>query len=74
MDRRHFFQAALGTRHGITTEYGRGAEAVIDEIVARTPSVIAEVHGQLQAWLPERVTASIFGGLAAAAQRMGAGA
>ena len=43
MDRRHFFQAALGTRHGITTEYGRSAEAVIDEIVARTPSVIAEV-------------------------------
>lgn len=68
--RRHWL--ALGTRHGITTEDGRGAEAVIDEIVARTPAVIAEVQGQLPAWFSGRVAASILGGLAAAAQRLGA--
>ena len=70
--RRHW--VALGTRHGITTEDGRGVEALIDELIERTPAVIAEVQGQLPAWFPQRVAAGIFGGLAGAARRLGAAA
>ena len=39
--RRHW--VALGTRHGILDEAGRGAEQLIDAIAARTLDVIANV-------------------------------
>ena len=69
--RRHWI--ALGARHGVVTEDGRDVGALIDEVVARTPSVIQAVRGQLPDDFPEDVAEAILGGLQAAAERLGVG-
>jgi serine/threonine-protein kinase HipA len=66
--RRHW--VALGNRHGIVTGEGRQVEALIDDIIARTPSVIDAVRAQLPPDFPETVADSILPGLQAAACKL----
>ncbi|WP_416759189.1 type II toxin-antitoxin system HipA family toxin [Roseateles sp. So40a] len=69
--RRHW--VVLGTRHGVVTEDGRDIGALIDEVVARTPSVIQAVRAQLPDDFPAEVAEAILDGLQAAADRLGVG-
>lgn len=66
--RRHWL--ALGARHGIVTEDGRQAQFILDDLVARTPGVIAAVQARLPANFPEQVADSILGGMQEAADRL----
>lgn len=61
---------ALGTRHGILTEDGREVPLILDDLIARTPGVVAAVQGKLPAGFPEQVADSILGGLQDAANRL----
>ena len=67
--RRHWL--ALGTRHGIVTDDGRQVQHLLDDIVARTPHVIAAVRAQLPVGFPGGVAESVFEGLREAAGRLG---
>ena len=66
--RRHWL--ALGARHGVLTEDGRHVQFMIDDIVARTPQVIAAVRARLTEGFPMSVADSIFDGLQDAADRL----
>ena len=66
--RRHW--VALGTRHGILDEAGRGAEPLIDDISARTPDVIARVRAQLPEGFPAPLAEAVFEGMRGAAKRL----
>lgn len=66
--RRHWL--ALGTRHGIVTEDGRQVQFILDDLIARTPGVVAAVRAKLPADFPEQVADSILGGLQDAADRL----
>ncbi len=68
--RRHWLE--LGTRHGIVTSDGRPAQAVIDDLVARTPEALAQVRAQLPPGFPAEVAASILAGVQGAAARLAA--
>lgn len=68
--RRHWL--ALGARHGIVHEDGRPAQAILDDLIARTPAVVAAVRSALPADFPGQVADSILGGLQDAAHRLGA--
>jgi serine/threonine-protein kinase HipA len=68
--RRHWLE--LGTRHGVVTADGRPAQAVIDDLVARTPEVLAQVRAQLPPGFPAEVAGSILAGHEAAAARLAA--
>ena len=68
--RRHW--QALGTRHGVVTEDGRQVQVLIDELVARTPEVIAAVRLKLPEGFPTPVATSILEGLQEAADRLAA--
>ena len=68
--RRHWLE--LGTRHGVVTADGRPAQAVLDDLVARTPEVLAQVRAQLPPGFPEDVAGSILAGVEAAAARLAA--
>lgn len=69
--RRHW--AALGSRHGIVSEQGQPVDALIDDIVDRTPQVIDAVRGQLPPGFPGAVADSILQGLQAAANQLARG-
>ena len=66
--RRHW--TLLGARHGVLTEDGRPAQFLIDDLIARTPDVIASVREELPAWFPEPLADSILNGLQDAAHRL----
>ena len=66
--RRHW--TALGSRHGIVTEQGQPVDALIDDIVDRTPQVIDAVRSQLPPSFPGVVADSILQGLQAAAHQL----
>jgi len=68
--RRHWLD--LGTRHGIVATDGRPAQAVIDDLVARTPEALAKVSAQLPPGFPAEVADSIFAGVRSAATRLAA--
>ena len=70
--RRHWL--AVGERHGISTPDGEGTFAVLDDLVDRTPQVIAAVRAQLPNGFPQYVADSILGGLQDAANRLRASA
>ena len=70
IQRRHWI--ALGTRHGVVTADGRPVDALLDELVARTPTVMAHVQRLLPANFPTRVAHTILLGLKHAAHRLGA--
>lgn len=50
--------------------FGESAEHVIEELLQRTPSAIAQVEKELPPGFSLRVAESIFGGLRAAAQAL----
>jgi serine/threonine-protein kinase HipA len=64
--RRHW--VALGARHGVLDEGGRGVEHLIDDIAARTPEVIAKVRSQLPKGFPALLADAVFNGMQAAAK------
>ncbi len=66
--RRHW--VALGARHGVLDEAGRGVEPLIDDIAARTPEVIAKVQSQLPKGFPAPLADAVFDGMRAAAGRL----
>lgn len=66
--RRHWTE--LGIRHGTLTEDGQEVQFLIDDIVMRTPRVIAAVGARLPAGFPEQVAGTIFEGLRDAARRL----
>lgn len=61
---------ALGVSHGIVTEDGREARFILDDLIARTPGVMAAVRAQLPADFPNQVADSILGGLRDAAHKL----
>ncbi|GAA0742074.1 type II toxin-antitoxin system HipA family toxin [Ideonella azotifigens] len=66
--RRHWL--ALGKRHGVLTEDGREIDYLIEQIVSRTPEVIAKVGAGLPQGWDTQVTNAIFAGLQDAAKRL----
>lgn len=66
--RRHWL--ALGARHGVLTDDGREVEHLIDQIVARTPEVVAAVSAQLPHGFREQAAEAIFDGMQNAAKRL----
>jgi serine/threonine-protein kinase HipA len=68
--RRHWLE--LGTRHGVVTADGRPAQAVVDDLVARTPEALALVRAQLPHGFPSDVADSILEGVQGAAARLAA--
>jgi len=54
---------ALGKRYGVQDEEGRTAETLINDIVERTPHVVAAVEAMLPAGFPEHVADPILRGL-----------
>ena len=68
--RRHWLE--LGTRHGVVTADGRSAQAVVDDLIARTPEALAQVRAQLPHGFPAEVAGSILAGVEAAAARLAA--
>ena len=68
IQRRHWVE--VGRRHGIVTVDGDGVEAIIDDVVARTPAVVATVASQLPAGFSAQLADVVFSGLRAAARRL----
>ncbi len=66
--RRHWL--AVGTRYGVVTPDGRPTQFVIDDLVERTPKVVAEVRELLPKDFPAPLADSILGGLLDAASRL----
>jgi len=66
--RRHWVE--LGARHGILTKDGQEMQLLIDDIVMRTPQVIAAVSARLPTEFPEQVASTIFEGLRDAALKL----
>jgi serine/threonine-protein kinase HipA len=61
---------ALGARHGVVTDDGRQIQFLIDDVVARTPLVIATVREMLPSGFPLPMADCIFDGLQNAADRL----
>ena len=68
--RRHWL--AMGAEHGVVAPDGRGAEAVVDDLVARTPGVVKTVRALLPAGFPMYVADAILDGLQQAADKLAA--
>ncbi|WP_039853270.1 type II toxin-antitoxin system HipA family toxin [Hylemonella gracilis] len=66
--RRHWVD--LGEAQGVLSADGRPASQLIDDLVARTPQVVATVRGQLPRGFPPQVADSILEGLMEAAQKL----
>ncbi|MEO3714985.1 type II toxin-antitoxin system HipA family toxin [Roseateles flavus] len=66
--RRHWL--ALGARYGITTEDGRPAAELIDEMIEAVPQVVDTVQAELPPGFPDEVASRILKGLLDAAQRL----
>ena len=70
IQRRHWVE--VGRRHGIVTVDGEAVEAIIDDVVVRTPGVVTTVASQLPAGFPAQLADAVFSGLRAAARRLDA--
>lgn len=68
IQRRHWVE--VGRRQGIVTVDGEEVEAIIDDVVARTPGVVAAVRSQLPAGFPMHLADAVFSGLTAAAHQL----
>lgn len=66
--RRHWVE--VGRRHGVVTEAGQGAEAIIDDLVRRTPGVVEAVGSALPARFPAWLADRVLTGLAEAASKL----
>lgn len=71
---RHYAMHSVRRRHFSSTAqkvaYAPGAEALIEEILARTPQAIAEVQAALPAGISPRVVDAILGGVQQAASQL----
>jgi serine/threonine-protein kinase HipA len=56
----------------VVSAEGQPAQAVIDDLLARTPEVLAQVRAQLPSGFPAEVADSIFTGVEEAATRLAA--
>ena len=68
IERRHWL--SVGERYGVVTPDGLGAQAVVDDIVARTPAVVRAVRAKMPASFPEPLADSILQGLIASADKL----
>lgn len=66
--RRHWL--AVGAEHGVVAPDGRGAEVVLDDLVAKTPEVVRAVRALLPKRFPEHVADRILNGLQLAANKL----
>lgn len=66
--RRHWL--TVGAEHGVVAHDGRGVEAVVDDLMARTPEVVATVRARLPAQFPMQVADTILNGLQEAADKL----
>jgi len=64
---------AVGKRHGVLADDGRTVETLIDEIVKRTPGVIASIESMLPEGFPASVSDPILRGLDYGARRLVSG-
>jgi serine/threonine-protein kinase HipA len=72
IQRRHW--VLVGESYGIELAGGaRGTSALLDDLVARTPGVIARVQSMLPGDFPQHVAGPILDGLQGAADKLGAG-
>lgn len=69
--RRHWL--ALGKRFGVLDDVGREMEVILDDLIARTPRVVADLEAGLPAGFPEHVAGSVLRGLQQAANQLGRG-
>lgn len=69
--RRHWL--ALGKRYGVMDDAGRDMEAIVADVIERTPRVIADVEAGLPRGFPEHVAGSVLRGLERAASQLGGG-
>ncbi len=69
--RRHWL--ALGKRFGVLDDEGRDMEAIVEDVIERTPRVIADVEAGLPPGFPEHVAGSVLRGLERAASQLGGG-
>ena len=67
MLRRHWVE--MGRRNGVVSESGQGVDAMIQDVIERTPGVLQSVAAQLPAGFPGRVADAILNGLRAAVNR-----
>jgi len=65
IERRHFNNTAK------KVGYGENAEALLDELIARTPGVVAQVQAELPGGFSQRVADKVLGGLLASARSLG---
>lgn len=68
VQRRHWL--AVGARYGVVTADGQAVEALLDDLVARTPEVIAQVRQALPDGFPQALASSILQGLEQASLRL----
>jgi serine/threonine-protein kinase HipA len=68
IQRRHWL--ALGARHGVLTDQGHEVGHVIDQVVERTPAVIAAVNARLPHGFDQNVADAIFNGMRSSAERL----
>ena len=61
---------AMGARHGVITTEGKPVEALLDDLVARTPEVIDQIRRKLPEGFPQPLANSILQGLEQASQRL----
>jgi serine/threonine-protein kinase HipA len=71
IQRRHWL--ALGKRYGVLADGGRAIDAILDDVIARTPRVVAEVGAALPAGFPDSVADPVLRGLERAATQLAAG-
>ena len=72
---RHYHVDHIERRHFNSTAkkvgYGENAEALLDELIARTPDVVAQVQAELPGGFSQRVADKVLGGLLASARSLG---
>ena len=61
---------ALGKRYGVLDEEGGAVETLINDIVERTPAVVASIEAMLPAGFPEHIAEPILRGLEREAERL----
>ena len=72
---RHYHVHHIERRHFSSTAkkvgYGESAETLLDELIARTPGVVAQVQAELPGDFSQRVADKVLGGLLASARSLG---
>lgn len=66
--RRHWL--ALGKRSGVLDDDGHGMEKILDELIARTPDVVARIEASLPKGFPAEVADPVLRGLERAAKQL----